>query len=155
MQRFNGPPELIVDVAHNPQASAVLAEWLAAHPPAGRNIAVFGALADKDITGIVAPLREVIHAWHLAGLDTESLRGLDAATLAERLANSRLPDTDARHPTVADALSETLERAGPGDRIVAFGSFFVASAALRVAASRGMIASRQTPSDNIPRLGQV
>src|SRR5690606_1561854 len=49
MQRFAGPPELVVDVAHNPQAAGVLAQWLAAHPVAGCTLAVFGALGDKDV----------------------------------------------------------------------------------------------------------
>lgn len=140
LQRFKGAAELIVDVAHNPQAAIVLAEWLNDHPPSGRNIAVFGGLADKDISGIVAPLRDVVHGWHLAGLDTETSRGLDAAALAKRLGNSGLSDSAARHATVADALAQALDQAGPGDRIIAFGSFFVASAALRLAASRTMVA---------------
>jgi dihydrofolate synthase/folylpolyglutamate synthase len=136
LQRFTGPPELLVDVAHNPQAAGVLAAWLAAHPPAGRNIAVFGALADKDINGIVAPLCDVVDRWFLAGLDTESPRGLDVTTLAQRLEKTGLVDINARHAVVADALVEALNQAGSGDRVIAFGSFFVASEALRVAASR-------------------
>lgn len=140
LQRFMGAAELIVDVAHNPQAAGVLAAWLDDHPSAGRNIAVFGALADKDIEGIVAPLREFIDAWVLSGLDTESSRGLDLAALARRVEQSGLREIDATQPVLADALDHALQRAGPGDRVIAFGSFFVASAALRMAASRSMVA---------------
>jgi len=34
----------------------VLASWLEQNPVAGRTFAVFGALADKDVGGIVVPL---------------------------------------------------------------------------------------------------
>ncbi|MEZ5462451.1 bifunctional tetrahydrofolate synthase/dihydrofolate synthase [Dokdonella sp.] len=141
LQRFAGQPELIVDVAHNPQAAEVLAAWLAGHPAAGRNIALFGALADKDIIGIVGPLSEVVDSWYLAGLDAESSRGLDVSALAQRLESSGVIDVCARHVNVADALAEALDQAGPNDRVIAFGSFFVASAALRMAASRALPAA--------------
>jgi dihydrofolate synthase/folylpolyglutamate synthase len=49
---------------------------VAQHAPAGRTHAVFGALSDKDVRGIVEPLREVVSCWHLAGLASESPRGL-------------------------------------------------------------------------------
>lgn len=138
LQRFSGVAELVVDVAHNPQAARVLAGWLALHPPSGRTIAVFGALADKDIQGIVAPLRDLVHAWHFAGLDMESPRGLDVDALVHGLGGDELAGTRFRHASVEDALNNALDGAGPGDRVIAFGSFFVASAGLRIASVRGM-----------------
>src|SRR6185312_16414356 len=81
LQRFAGAPGLIVDVAHNPQAARVLARWLETHPTRGRTIAVFGALDDKDVRGIVEPLRAAIDGWHLAGLANDSPRGLSASAL--------------------------------------------------------------------------
>src|SRR5262249_46754705 len=82
LQRFVRPdsPELVLDVGHNPQAARALAEWLEQQPPR-RTQAVFGALGDKDAAGIVAPLSGAITQWHLAGLDRDSPRGLDAAAL--------------------------------------------------------------------------
>lgn len=130
LQHFAGPPALVVDVAHNPQAARVLAEWLVAHPPAGRNIAVFGALADKDVAGIVGCLIEAVAAWHLAGLDADSPRGLDVDTLCERLQVLPRLAIAGGHAGVDTALRAACETAREGDRIVAFGSFFVASAAL-------------------------
>jgi dihydrofolate synthase/folylpolyglutamate synthase len=130
IQRFPGSPELIVDVAHNPQAARVLAEWLSRNPAPGRTIAVFGALADKDVGGIVAPLQGLISRWHLAGLETDSARGLDARTLGERLT----PEASARiagyYGEVRSALRVARDEAQQDDRIIAFGSFLVAAAAL-------------------------
>src|SRR5690606_22348642 len=55
--------EWIVDVAHNPAAARTLARQLAARPPATRTLAVCGILADKDIEGIAAELRDSFDGW--------------------------------------------------------------------------------------------
>ncbi len=141
LQRFAGTPEIIVDVAHNPQAARSLAAWLGTHPETGRTFAVFGALADKDVRGIVAPLLVRIDAWHLAGLARESTRGLDASTLADlaRSASAAI-DIAGVHDDVEPALAAAFEGAKSSDRIIAFGSFFVAAAAIRFAERRGLVA---------------
>jgi dihydrofolate synthase/folylpolyglutamate synthase len=133
LQRFAGSPELIVDVAHNPQAARVLAQWLAANPPSASNLAVFGALGDKDVVGIVEPLLPYFSAWHLAGLDTDSPRGLTSSALRERLESMPGIVIAGEYADVSSALRRVVERAGPGDRVIAFGSFFVAAAALEAA----------------------
>lgn len=125
--------ELVVDVGHNPQAARVLAQWLAEHPPRGRNIAVFGALADKDIAGIVAPLVPRIAHWHLCALDADSTRGLNAAQLRERVAAAKAVE----HARVDAALDAASAQAAMDDRILAFGSFFVAAPALEWARRNG------------------
>ena len=130
LQRFvrPGAPELVLDVGHNPQAARALAAWLATQP-LRRTQAVFGALGDKDAAGIVAPLAGAIARWHLAGLDRDSPRGLDAAALRVRVA--QLPESAvATHADVAAALDAALAGAAAEDRVLAFGSFFVAAATL-------------------------
>lgn len=124
--RKTGAPELVIDVGHNPQAARMLAQWLAGHPPRGRNLAVFGALADKDAAGIVAPLTPHVAEWHLCGLDADSPRGLSAPQL-----RGRMPATMAsEHTGVEAALDAAFVQATTDDRILAFGSFFVAAPAL-------------------------
>src|SRR5690606_17608785 len=61
LQRFDivGTP-IIVDVGHNPQAARELAAWLQAEPADGRTLAVFAALADKDVTAIVDALEDAV-----------------------------------------------------------------------------------------------
>ena len=130
LQRFAGSPELIVDVAHNPQAARVLADWLQANPSRGRTLAVFGALADKDIEGIVDPLRPHIDCWVLAGLDAASARGLAASALRARIGVLVETAADRCHANVAAALAGAIDLARDGDRIVAFGSFLVAAAVM-------------------------
>ncbi|MEO5626902.1 MAG: bifunctional tetrahydrofolate synthase/dihydrofolate synthase [Dokdonella sp.] len=143
LQRLADPDhrlaELIVDVAHNPQAARVLGDWLRLQPIRGRTLAVFGALEDKDVQGVVNALADPIDAWFLAGLDHDSPRGLDAAKLRDLvgtgLAAKRLQST---HADVPSALAAAYDHAQVGDRIIAFGSFFVAAAALTFAKRRGL-----------------
>ena len=127
LQPLGGDPPLIVDVGHNPQAARALAAWLDGQPPA-RTHAVYGALADKDVAGVIAALGARIDHWHLAGLERATPRGLTAAALADVLRQT-VPDaaSDA-HADVAAALAAARAAAGPGERILAFGSFFVAAA---------------------------
>src|SRR6185312_14051871 len=71
LQHLTSNPDLVVDVGHNPQAARELARWLDRHPVQGETRAVFGALADKDIEGVVAALGARITRWYLAGLEDE------------------------------------------------------------------------------------
>ncbi|GAA0705898.1 bifunctional tetrahydrofolate synthase/dihydrofolate synthase [Dokdonella soli] len=139
LQRFGGGPELVIDVAHNPQAARVLAEWLHEQPAPGRTLAVFGALGDKDVRGIVAALAGRIDEWFLAGLDSDSPRGLDAKALRELLSTSLAAQAIPwLHADVTAALAAAFSSAQPGDRVLAFGSFFVAASALQFAAESGL-----------------
>ena len=129
LQSLGGDPELIVDVGHNPQAARALAEWLDAHP-GGRVHAVYGALSDKDVAGVIAALGARIGHWHLAGLERDTPRGLPAEALRQSLRDV-LPDAAFDvHADVSAALAAARAAAGRGERILAFGSFFVASAVL-------------------------
>jgi len=138
LQRFASTPELIIDVAHNPQAARVLAAWLGAHRCAGRTLAVFGALSDKDVRGIVEPLRDVVSAWHLAGLAQESPRGLSPTATLDLVRSARSgASVGSVSEDIDAALAAAFADARPTDRIIAFGSFFIAAAALRFATTRG------------------
>ncbi|KJV37037.1 bifunctional tetrahydrofolate synthase/dihydrofolate synthase [Luteibacter yeojuensis] len=130
LQRIGERPLTLVDVGHNPQAARALAAWLDAAPGGGKVFAVYGALADKDVGGVIAALGTRIDRWFLAGLDGDTPRGLPAAALEASLA-ATLPDASREaHPGVAAAWQAAREAAGEADTILLFGSFFVAGAAL-------------------------
>ncbi|KRE89305.1 bifunctional folylpolyglutamate synthase/dihydrofolate synthase [Frateuria sp. Soil773] len=129
LQVLDGTPPLIVDVGHNPQAARALAEWLDAQP-GGPVHAVYGALSDKDVAGVIGALGHRIAHWHLAGLAQDTPRGMDAGALAQVLREA-LPQAGFDvHPDVAHALAAARAAAGGDARILAFGSFFVAAAVL-------------------------
>jgi dihydrofolate synthase/folylpolyglutamate synthase len=129
LQSIGGEPPVIVDVGHNPQAARALAEWLDAQPPA-RVHAVYGALADKDVAGVIGALGARIDHWHLAGLDRATPRGMAVAALAAILQQTLPQALFDTHADVATALAAARATAQPDERILAFGSFFVASAVL-------------------------
>ncbi|MFC3717320.1 bifunctional tetrahydrofolate synthase/dihydrofolate synthase [Luteimonas soli] len=137
LQRFvRDGVEIVVDVGHNPQAARELAAWLDAAPAIGRELVVYAALGDKDVAGVVGALGERIDAWFLAGLESDGPRGVPVEGLAGRLAGTAAARGD-RHPDVDTALSAALAQARAGDRILAFGSFHTATAALQWLAARG------------------
>ncbi|ATD67134.1 bifunctional tetrahydrofolate synthase/dihydrofolate synthase [Luteimonas chenhongjianii] len=128
LQRFErAGVEIVVDVAHNPQAAQALAEWLQVAPAAGRTVAVFAALADKDAAGVASALAPSIARWHLAGSQGFGARGQDAAALRARLPAG----LDAElHADVGQALQAAVTAAKPGERVLVLGSFHAAAAAL-------------------------
>jgi len=128
LQHCGGDPALILDVAHNPQAATQLAAWLDAHPIDGRSVAVFSALGDKDIEGIVAALAGCFSAWHVAGLDGIA-RGLSVSQLRERI-QALEPERLRWHEAVEEALAAARVEAGPGGRVLVFGSFHTVAVVL-------------------------
>jgi len=129
LQVLSGRPAVVVDVGHNPHAARALAAWLD-EAPRGAVQAVFGALADKDIDGVMNALGPRIAHWHLASLDGDTPRGLTAAALAARLAVALPGAPHAIHAGVAEALAAARLAAGADGLVLAFGSFFVAAAVL-------------------------
>jgi dihydrofolate synthase/folylpolyglutamate synthase len=129
LQDLGGIPDLIVDVAHNPQAAAGLAAWLDAQPRVLTH-AVFSALADKDIAGIGAALGARIAHWHVCGILDAGARGLDAASVAARLRMALPQAAISLHADVHAALAAARVALPMRGRVLAFGSFHIAGAVL-------------------------
>ncbi|MFN2360239.1 MAG: bifunctional tetrahydrofolate synthase/dihydrofolate synthase [Marinobacter sp.] len=121
-------PRVIADVGHNPHAAAWLANRIARQrDPGGRVIAVYAALADKDVEGVAGVMRPVVDQWYLAALDVP--RGLTGEELASRLAGNVEVSAAARALSVEQALEQALEEAAKEDLIIVFGSFYTVAAA--------------------------
>ncbi|QKK04089.1 MAG: bifunctional folylpolyglutamate synthase/dihydrofolate synthase [Pseudomonadota bacterium] len=118
-ERFDCGTEVIVDVAHNPHAARGLARML--EPSEGRSVAVFSALADKDVTGIARPLQHCFDAWFVASSAGD--RGQSGQVLASRVRRASVTGRVETVESVAAALQRALAECGQGDRIVVFGSF--------------------------------
>ena len=107
-----------------------IVSWLRGEATPGRTLAVFATLGDKDAAGVASALDGLVDAWHLAGLEDAGPRGLDVDAFAAHLAGSPAAD-GTRHRTVQAALAAALAEAAPGDRVLVFGSFHTAAAAIR------------------------
>ncbi|MBM3355387.1 MAG: hypothetical protein FJY47_06065 [Betaproteobacteria bacterium] len=127
-QVLPGRPQVVLDVAHNPQAAGVLAANLGASGFSPETIAVLGMLRDKDIEGVLRAVAGRITRWHLATLGGP--RGADADTLERALRAVGVAGPASRHSSVAAALAAARGEAGEGDKIVVFGSFLTVAEAM-------------------------
>ncbi len=129
LQVLPGRPVTVLDVAHNPQAAAALADSLGSmgfHP---RTWAVFGIMADKDIGSVIAALLPRVDRWYVASLPPP--RGATALDLRQRLETAGVApaairdfdDPDSAYRAAREAVTEA-------DRIIVFGSFLTVAAAL-------------------------
>ncbi len=131
-----GTPTLVLDVAHNPHSVAALAENLDAMGFYPRTHAVFGAMADKDLSSMLARVAPLIDRWYLCDLPVA--RASKAVALQEALeqmlpAPGKHPSTplSSCHENPVQALRAAVACADPADRIVLFGSFYTVGAVLQ------------------------
>lgn len=130
-QVLAGQPTIVLDVSHNPHSVAVLAsnlDQMGFHP---RTHAVFGAMRDKDIAGMLTHMAPLVDSWHLCELPVA--RAAHAAELDAAVAALPAAARASRHlhPGPAAALREAVAAADPADRIVVFGSFHMVGGVLR------------------------
>jgi len=130
-QIIPGQPMLVLDVAHNPHAVAALTENLDAMGFYPCTHGVFGAMADKDLSAMLARVGPLVDRWYFTDLPTAR-----AATAADLLATWQAANTrsDVRASVFADpvqALQAAVLAADPADRIVVFGSFYTVGGVLK------------------------
>lgn len=128
-QMLPGRPSIILDVGHNPQAARNLAANLSDSGFAPETHAVFGALRDKDIAGIVRALAKRITRWHLASL--EGSRASTAAQLAAVLKAENVTAPVELYDSPAQAFDAARIQAGEADKIAVFGSFLTVAAVMQ------------------------
>src|SRR5690606_18521178 len=112
--------EWLFDIAHNPAAAGVLVASLSRLPPAAHTYAVFAAMHDKDLVGVLTPFKDLVQRWFVTQASFD--RGATPAMLADVLTQvgARAVETAA---SVADACAAARAAARPGDRVLVFGSF--------------------------------
>jgi len=114
---------IILDVAHNPAAAAVLAEKLKSEQ--GEIIAVASVLEDKDWSEMVYHLKTQIDYWHIAEL-TGISRAAKGQSLVKVLYNTGIEAT--LNKSIEQAFKLAISRAGKTGKVVVFGSFYTVAA---------------------------
>ena len=110
--------EIILDVAHNPDAAIKLKEFLQAQPPAEQTAAVFAVMSDKDCHDMISALEGLIDFWCLpAGVGGP--RGQAPGVLSKLIS-----DENSVYTSFSSAWDSALARVGAHGRVVVFGSFF-------------------------------
>jgi dihydrofolate synthase/folylpolyglutamate synthase len=132
-QVLPGRPTIILDVAHNPHAAAVLAQNLDSMGFYPVTHAVFGMLRDKDIAAVAARLGDRIDHWHVG--PTPGSRGASATELAALVRAASVGigpgQSITEHDSIADAYAAARGSATADDRILAFGSFLTVAESMR------------------------
>lgn len=128
-------PFVRADVGHNPHA----ARWLSGQVSAGRRTgskvhAVYAALADKDVEGVMTAMKSVADQWYFAGLDVP--RGLAVDQLVSHARACGITDGEG-YGSVSQALDAAIANARPDDCIVVFGSFYTVAEARAKLAGAG------------------
>lgn len=126
-QRLTQPVPMLLDVAHNPEAAAYLADRLKEESLPGKVFVLLGMLSDKDSDEVLALMSPVVDEWTVCDLDTP--RAIPAEVLEAKLkaldvAGSR------RFKTPGEAMDDLQSRVTQEDLLVVFGSFFTVGAVL-------------------------
>lgn len=131
MQLLQQTPDILVDVAHNPQSASYLANQLARlKPKYSKVLALVGMLKDKDITHSLLPLTSYVDEWHLVSLP--GTRGAESGLLAEALRTSNVAPVKPllQYISIQEAYPAILHVLKPDELLVIFGSFVTVSAVL-------------------------
>ncbi|KDB47960.1 bifunctional tetrahydrofolate synthase/dihydrofolate synthase [Glaesserella parasuis] len=114
--------QVFIDVGHNPHAARYLADRLAEWIQPNRKIyAVFSALVDKDLSGIVEPLEDLIDEWYCTGL--QGYRGQRGTEVKSKLLAALPNAKTVAYENVIEASQVLFETANEQDIILVFGSF--------------------------------
>ena len=114
-------PAVVLDAAHTPHAARALRRALDDYVPGRPVTLVLGVSADKDLNGIVDPLRPRIS--QVVATQSSHPRALPASELARRLASLGL--LAAAQPTPAAALRRALAVTGKEGMVLVAGSVFL------------------------------
>ena len=121
-QKARSHPDIIFDVAHNPDSVGRLAELLVAEPVEGRTVLVIGVMQDKNALGMVEILMPLVDHWYVSAAQ------IDRAYPQEELGQLLLAGFPDIQMTVTRDLETAFESAHANlndeDRLVVTGSFY-------------------------------
>lgn len=132
-QVIQGKPLIVLDVAHNPDSTALLAENLREQTILGETYAVVAMLKDKDIMASLSHVSSEIDYWYVAGLPVP--RG-ESADIIRKIAQKISPNKCIHtFLSVDEAWKQALKEARGKDRILVFGSFHTVGAIISLLSS--------------------
>ncbi|XCB29751.1 folylpolyglutamate synthase/dihydrofolate synthase family protein [Arcanobacterium hippocoleae] len=133
MEVVKGSPVIIVDAAHNPAGAKVSAQTLEENFP-GPRAAVYAAMADKDIEGVLAEIEPAFAAIVVTQMGGE--RAADAEDIARIACEVFGEDRVSVEPDLGNAISTAVDLAETADpeaiapaSVVVLGSIQLAAAA--------------------------
>lgn len=113
-----GDIDVVLDVAHNPDAAVELRRFLDNEASQNPTVAIFAVMSDKDCRDMIAAVDPVIDEWYLpAGVG--GARGRSPETIAAYASGKVNIE-----PTFQSAFEGAFSSLKHGGRLIIFGSFF-------------------------------
>ncbi|AHE67192.1 bifunctional tetrahydrofolate synthase/dihydrofolate synthase [Legionella oakridgensis] len=119
-QVIQGKITTVLDVAHNPQAVKLLVDFIEQLQPKKNVHAVFSALKDKDLCGLIKPMNACVDFWYPALLTGK--RAATKSILLQAFKNA-IHDEPPCFENPLMAYHAACRQAGPDDVIIVYGSF--------------------------------
>jgi dihydrofolate synthase/folylpolyglutamate synthase len=118
--------DYFLDVAHNPEAVALLCQRLQAFPLAdgAKRLAVFTLFNNKDADAVIGLMKAEFNAWFLA--ESDNNRVTEARVLAEKIHQQGIHMISVSK-NLKQAFARVRMLAEAGDQVVLFGSFEIAA----------------------------
>jgi len=120
--------EYLLDVAHNPAAVENLLAYMDANPSRGKTLALFSAMADKDIHAMMRRCKNRFDGWLLADLEAvpRAASSKEVAAILHEQDEYNVVCFEAPETAFAEAQSRLQAQ----DRLVVFGSFHTVAGVL-------------------------
>lgn len=126
-QVLEGDVSVVFDVAHNPQAVMLLADFVKKYSSKGKVHAVFSGLQDKDLRGLIKPMHSYVDFWYPAVLSSKRAASKSLLKTVFKAEKCLIP-ADFSDPLTAYQVA--MQHARPGDLVVVYGSFLTVGAVM-------------------------
>ncbi|MDG4813160.1 bifunctional tetrahydrofolate synthase/dihydrofolate synthase [Hydrogenovibrio sp. 3SP14C1] len=120
-----GHQDWLVDVAHNPQAASVLADYLKQNSIQAD--AIFSVLQDKDVLPMIEVVKPYIKKWSIADLAVPRAMSVDQLETV-LLQSGVLPENIVKYSDISEAVA--FNRQTSEKDVLVWGSFFTVSQTL-------------------------
>ncbi len=129
-QCLQSQPKIILDVAHNEDASKSLSENIK-NLGANKINVVLGILKDKDVYSIVEPFSNIVNRWYIGTINSE--RGMNSQEIKYTISTSFKNKFDIKtYSSISNAYLSAKEDLNDETVLVVYGSFYTVSEVLKI-----------------------
>ncbi|HID81020.1 MAG TPA: bifunctional tetrahydrofolate synthase/dihydrofolate synthase [Chromatiales bacterium] len=115
-------PDVIFDVAHNPDSASVLAEQIQQSPVSGDTVLLLGVMRDKAVSEMIQALQPVVDKWVVSSPAIE--RALPANALQKKV-KEIIPEVVVEtYSDLSTAYRTEIGKLQKDDRLIVTGSFY-------------------------------
>ncbi len=122
--------KFLLDVSHNPAAVQNLKHFIRRNfKTRNRIVAVFGVMSDKDVLGMVEPIKKIVSRWYVTSPEIgRAMKTSKLTSLLRESTDSEIIEVD----RVKDAVHRAFKDSSEETLILILGSFYTVSEAVPV-----------------------